>query len=158
MYRRFNDACRVLSRHADSFLIRQQGPKPLTPCSGEGDGQTLEGNGPTTRRLVGEGGRGKPPVAFSPVFRTHVLEVRSAPKNGCGLAGRTLRKDSGHAFLNRPEASDIQCARWIYRPLGITIQHSQNLKNLVFCRLMEAVLCLSRLVGGGDREHFVDIE
>ena len=41
----------------------------------------------------------KPPAAFSPFFRAHVLPVRSARKNSCGLAGRT--------FLNRPEASDI---------------------------------------------------
>ena len=39
-------------------------------------------------------------------------------KTGCGLSfgmvqdgtGRTLLQSSGHALLNRPEASDIQCA------------------------------------------------
>jgi hypothetical protein len=47
-----------------------------------------------------------PPAAFPPFSRAHVLSVRSARKNGCSLAGRTLRKDSGHAFLNRPGAFD----------------------------------------------------
>jgi hypothetical protein len=42
----------------------------------------------------------------SPFSRAHVLSVRSVRKNGCGLAGRTLREDSGHAFLNRPGAFD----------------------------------------------------
>jgi hypothetical protein len=36
----------------------------------------------------------KPPAAFSPFSRAHVLCVRSARKNGCGLAGQT--------FLNQP--------------------------------------------------------
>jgi hypothetical protein len=35
-------------------------------------------------------------------FRAHVLEVRSARKNACGLAGQT--------FLNRPEASHMHRA------------------------------------------------
>jgi len=34
--------------------------------------------------------------------RAHVLGVRSARQTGCGLVGRTLRKDSGHAFLTIP--------------------------------------------------------
>ena len=41
----------------------------------------------------------KPPAAFSPLSRAPVLSVRSARKNGCGLAGRTLREDSGMLFL-----------------------------------------------------------
>jgi hypothetical protein len=55
-------------------------------------------------------------ISHMPFSRAHVLRVRSARKNGCGLSfgkaqdrtGRIIRKDSGHAFLNRPEVSDNQ--------------------------------------------------
>lgn len=59
----------------------------------------------------------KPPATFSPIFRAHVPDVRSARKTGCGLAGRT--------FFNRPEASWHATSSWSNLSLDILIiQHS----------------------------------
>jgi len=67
----------------------------------------------------------KPLVAFLPFCRAHVLRVRSARQKYCGLSfdsaqdgtGRTLRKDSRHAFLTViKKSSGILCT-----PLALLI-------------------------------------
>jgi hypothetical protein len=46
----------------------------------------------------------KPPAAFSPFCRAHVLHVRSARQNGCGLAGRTFLREASGQALNIPSS------------------------------------------------------
>ena len=63
-----------------------------------GGGLNDENDGIVLESLEGNKEKGavqkNPSAAFSPLFCVHVLFIRSAQKNGCGLAERT--------FLNRP--------------------------------------------------------
>ena len=61
-----------------------------------------------------------PPAVFSPFCRAHTESTLPRQK-GFGLAGRTLRKDLGHAFLNIPSAVEVGCPSGIYGLLEVII-------------------------------------
>ena len=71
----------------------------------------------------------KPPAAFSPFCRAHVLWVRSARQKGCGLAGRT--------FLNIP--SHWRYGAHLERVLAIDVNYSTAFSRLLSA--WEAKIC-----------------